>query len=400
VNVVFLHPDLGFGGAERLVVDAASHLVANGHRVVLLTARHDRARAFPATLDGSLDVRVRGGALPAQVLGRLRAPCAVARMAWLALGLRGLRPRPDVVVCDLVAHAIPLARIAGDAPVVLYCHHPDRFLASAGGDLYRWYRAPIDRLEAFGTARATRVLVNSRYTATRFRDAFPGLAAEPDVVHPGVDVLPCPDLGLDGTGPVTILAMARFDPRKNLMLAIDALGALAARLSPAAFAPVRLVIAGGYASRLREQRDGVIDLERRAALLGLADHVSIVRSPSEDERLALLSVARCVVHTATDEHFGYVPVEAMAAGRPVVAARSGGPAETVIDGETGFLCAPTPEAFGEALARLVTDPECAARMGRTGRRRVAEEFSREAFGRRFTALLTEVDASARARASA
>jgi len=254
MTVVFLHPDLGLGGAERLVVDAASHLVANGHQVVVLTAHHDRARAFPATVDGSLDVRVRGGALPAQVLGHLRAPCAIARMAWLALGLRGLRPQPDVVVCDLVAHAIPLARLAGRAPVVLYCHHPDRFLAPAGRGLYRWYRAPIDRLEAFGTAYAARVLVNSRYTAARVREAFPTLATEPDVIHPGVDVVPCADLASDATGPATILAMGRFDPRKNLALAVEALAALRARLSPEAFAPVRLVVAGGYDRHRRRAR--------------------------------------------------------------------------------------------------------------------------------------------------
>src|SRR5207253_753597 len=154
MTVVFLHPDLGLGGAERLVVDV-----------------------------------------------------------------------------DLIALAIPLARLAGRAPVVLYCHHPDRFLAPAGRGLYRWYRAPIDRLEAFGTAYAARVLVNSRYTATRVREAFPTLATEPDVIHPGVDVLPCPDLALDGTGAATILAMGRFDPRKNLVLAVEAFAALRGRLA-------------------------------------------------------------------------------------------------------------------------------------------------------------------------
>ena len=368
MTVVFLHPDLGLGGAERLVVDAASHLVANGHRVVVLTAHHDRARAFPATVDGSLDVRVRGGALPAQVLGHLRAPCAIVRMAWLALGLRGLRPQPDVVVCDLVAHAIPLARLAGRAPVVLYCHHPDRFLAPAGRGLYRWYRAPIDRLEAFGTACAARVLVNSRYTAARVREAFPTLATEPDVIHPGVDLVPCADLASDATGPATILAMERAPAgtvynvgggvEVSILQAIDTLGDIAGRQ---------------------------LELTRRPRVEG-----DVARTSADTSRLALLAAARCVVHTPADEHFGYVPVEAMAAGRPVVAARSGGPAETVVDGETGFLCTPTPEAFGEALARLVTDPGCAARLGRAGRRRAAEQFSRAAFGARFAAVLAGV----------
>ena len=398
MTVVFLHPDLGLGGAERLVVDAAAHLVAQGHRVVVLTAHHDAARAFPETVDGTLDVRVRGGALPAQVFGRLRAPCAIVRMAWLAVTLRTLRPRADVVVCDLVAHAIPLARLAGRAPVVLYCHHPDRFLAPARGGLYRWYRAPIDRLEAVATGLAARVLVNSRYTAARFHEAFPALAGTtPDVVHPGVDVLPTPDLAADTAGgPMTILCLARFDPRKNLRLAVDALDALRTRLPAPAFDALRLVFAGGYDPRLREQRETVAALEQRAAALGLADRVSFVRSPSEPERLALLAACRCVVHTPADEHFGYVPVEAMAAGRPVVAARTGGPAETIVDGETGLLCEPTAEAFADALARVVADPTYAARLGRAGRRHAAEQFSRAAFGRRFAALLHEVTSTARA----
>jgi alpha-1,3/alpha-1,6-mannosyltransferase len=397
VRIVFLHPDLGIGGAERLVVDAAAYLAAQGHRVAILTAHHDPARAFPETADGTLDVRVRGAGLPAQVFGRLRAPCAIVRMAWLAVALRALRPRPDVVVCDLVAHVIPLARRAAGAPVILYCHHPDRFVAPARGGLYRWYRKPIDSLETFATRRAARVLVNSRYTAARFRDAFPALAGTAlDIVHPGVDLLPTPDLDPDAAGvPVTILCLARFDPRKNLGLAVEALAALRTRLPAPTFARVRLVVAGGCDERLREQRETVAALERQAQALGLADRVGLVRSPTEPDRIALLAACRCVLHTPADEHFGYVPLEAMAAGRPVVAARTGGPAETVVDGETGLLCESNPDAVADALARLVGDPPYAARLGRGGRRRAAEHFSCGAFGLRFAALLRDVTSSVR-----
>lgn len=397
MNVVFLRPDMGLGGAERLIVDAATHLVAIGHRVVVLTAHHDPAWAFPETVDGTLDVRVRGGRLPPELFGRLRAANAVLRMAWLAFGLRALRPRPDVVVCDLVAHVIPFVRAVGRAPVVLYCNYPERFLARTGGRLYRWYRRPIDRLEAVGTRAAARVLVNSRHGADRFRDAFPEIVPAPEILHPGVDPLPCPDLTPEADGTVTILALGRFDPRKNLGLAVDAMAALRARSTAEEFSPVRLVLAGAFDVRLHEQRETVAELERHVAALALSDRVSIVRSPSEAERLALLARARCVVHTAVDEPFGYAPIEAMAAGRPVVAATSGGPLETVLDGQTGFLRAPHPEAFAEALSRLVTDPALAARFGATGRRRVAEAFSRARFGARFAAVLAEVHASTRSR---
>jgi len=97
----------------------------------------------------------------------------------------------------------------------------------------------------------------------------------------------------------------------------------------------------------------------------------------------------CVVHAATQEHFGYVPIEAMAAGRPVVVADSGGPAETVVEGVTGFVRSPTAEAFADALARLIVDPAASRNMGRAGREHVLARFSRHAFGLRLERLLEQ-----------
>jgi alpha-1,3/alpha-1,6-mannosyltransferase len=54
-----------------------------------------------------------------------------------------------------------------------------------------------------------------------------------------------------------------------------------------------------------------------------------------------------VLSAAVQEHFGIVPVEAMYSGRPVVACASGGPRESVLDGETGLLCEHTPRAFAQ-----------------------------------------------------
>jgi alpha-1,3/alpha-1,6-mannosyltransferase len=392
LNVAFLHPDLGLGGAERLVVDAATWLRAAGHGVVVLTAHHDPGRAFPATTDGTLDVRVRGGALPAQVLGRLRAPCAIARMAWLAAAAARLSPPPDVVFVDLVAHAIPVLRRTSRARVVLFCHFPDRLLAPARRGPYALYRLPIDALEERGTGMADRVLVNSRFTATRFREAFPRLGrVVPEVVHPGVAPIPTPDLApAPPPGPIVVLSLARFAPEKGLGLAVETLAALRTRLDAADFARLRLVMAGGFDRRLAEQRAACAALGRRAGSLGLGAQVVLRPSPTEAERRALLSECRCVVYTPADEHFGYVPVEAMAAGRPVVAVDRGGPAETVVHGETGFLCPPEPAAFADALASLVREPAVAARMGRAGRAHAAAHFSLAAFGARIEAVLSEV----------
>lgn len=399
LTVAFLHPAMGIGGAERLIVDAASGLVQAGHRTIVLTAEHDPARAFPETTDGTLDLRVHGRSIPAHVAQRLRAPCAVARMAWLAGAAARLRPRPDVVVCDLVAHAVPLTRRLVRAPVVFFCHYPDRLLAPPGGRLYHWYRAPIDRLEARGLAAADRLAVNSAFTASRLAEALGDeMPSAPVVLHPGVAPSSVATLPDDpGDEPLLVLSIARFDPRKNLLLAVEALAEVRARLPPALFDRVRLVLAGAHEPRFADQVRLMRALERRTSDLGLGGSIELRPSPDERELGALLAASRVVVSTPPEEHFGYVPLEAMAAGRPVVAVNAGGPAETIVDGTTGMLRPPTPEAFGEALAQLLREPSLAARMGRAGTAHVARAFSRAAFQRRFEALVRDAADGVRAR---
>jgi glycosyltransferase involved in cell wall biosynthesis len=89
-----------------------------------------------------------------------------------------------------------------------------------------------------------------------------------------------------------------------------------------------------------------------------------------------------------------VLLEAMAAGRPVVATPVGGTPELVVDGETGLLVPPRdPEALAAALRRVLEDRELAARLGEAGRRRVSERFTLEAMTRRMLELYDEVVAA-------
>ncbi len=392
-SIGFIHPDLGIGGAERLVVDAATHLSRAGHRVVLFTSHHDRSHCFDETIDGSLDVRVYGGLIPLHVRQRLRAPCAIARMHYLAGRLALDKEGFDLIFCDLVPHVIAALRLLTRAKIIFYCHFPDKFMAPGREGWYRWYRTPIDRLEETTTGMAHRVLVNSKFTAVAFRRAFPNLRGCPlEVIYPGVNV---PDYAYSNvaTGQngekVSIMSIARYERGKNVQLAIEALALLRAQLSSQAFDRIELVVAGGFDGRLAEHRETIAELEALARQRGLGHQVVFLRSLPQQELRARLAVCRCVVHTATHEHFGYVPLEAMAAGRPVVVANCGGPAETVVDGTTGYLRRPTPQAFADALARLITDTEAASEMGRAGRTHVQAHFSRQAFGIKLERLLEE-----------
>ena len=81
-----------------------------------------------------------------------------------------------------------------------------------------------------------------------------------------------------------------------------------------------------------------------------------------------------VAPSAWPEPFGVVVLEAMAAGRPVIASRIGGLPDMVIDGETGVLIPPDdPAALRAALERLLADRDLREQLGQAGQRRV-EQF--------------------------
>lgn len=103
-------------------------------------------------------------------------------------------------------------------------------------------------------------------------------------------------------------------------------------------------------------------------------------------KATLLSSSRLLVYTPRNEHFGIVPLEAMLAGIPVLAADEGGPTETVVDGETGWLRDVTKiEDWTQVMRLALADAkgeEKLKHMGRKGRKRVKAEFSKEKMAER------------------
>jgi phosphatidylinositol alpha-1,6-mannosyltransferase len=83
------------------------------------------------------------------------------------------------------------------------------------------------------------------------------------------------------------------------------------------------------------------------------------------------------------EGFGIVFLEANACGKPVVAARSGGIPDAVIDGTTGLLVEPDhQEELTDAIVRVLSNPTVARDLGQNGRRRVVQEASWDHVSRR------------------
>ncbi len=89
---------------------------------------------------------------------------------------------------------------------------------------------------------------------------------------------------------------------------------------------------------------------------------------SDDALVDLYSKALCVYYAPHNEDYGYVTLEGMASGRPIITATdSGGVLEFVRDNETGFIAEPTSESIGKAINRLVEDGTLPRKLGTAGR---------------------------------
>lgn len=213
LRIAFLHPDLGIGGAERLVVDAALALQECGHLVDIFTSHHDPAHCFEETRNGTLRVFVSGDHLPRSFFGAGAILCAILRNLWAGcsilsswcdagpqLNAAGTAPLPgvplanyDVFFVDQLSIALPLLCAApATARSFFYCHFPDQLLTRRTSLLKRLYRLPFDVAEELTTGAADAIVVNSRFTAQTYAATFARLAArgprcQPAVLYPSIN---------------------------------------------------------------------------------------------------------------------------------------------------------------------------------------------------------------------
>ncbi|HET8580415.1 MAG TPA: glycosyltransferase [Nitrospiraceae bacterium] len=169
-------------------------------------------------------------------------------------------------------------------------------------------------------------------------------------------------------GQAVIGSVGRLEHEKGHEVLIRAMSAICDRVPDAC-----LLIAGSDPWRYGEELQSIIDgmdVGDRVRLIGFQEDV-----PSFLHALDVFAFA------SRSEGFGQVIIEAMAAGRPVVANRIPPMTEIVVDGETGLLVEPdNRHALAEAIRWLLTHPDDGKRMGARGRDRVYKHFSVERMG--------------------
>jgi alpha-1,3/alpha-1,6-mannosyltransferase len=353
-------------------------------------------------------VRVRGNTIvPSTILGRFWILCAILRQVHLILQIILFSDElkqlaPSSFFLDQLSAGIPLLRLLQPRPrVIFYCHFPDKLLAKKGGLLKALYRGPFDWLESWSTGCSDTIVVNSNFTKSIFGEAFPSLKhREPGVVYPCVDTNV--DESIEATplwkNKKVLLSINRFEKKKDVALAIRAF----AGLSPREREDGRLVIAGGYDPKVAE------NVTTYTELCGLSDSLKLKHATAKtiitaqaipDDisvlflhsvpnafKATLLSTSRLLVYTPRNEHFGIVPLEAMLVGTPVLAANEGGPTETVVSGQTGWLRDVSKvQDWTEVMRIALEDGDGEQRMkemGKWGRDRVVAEFSTEKLAER------------------
>jgi glycosyltransferase involved in cell wall biosynthesis len=252
-----------------------------------------------------------------------------------------------------------------------YCHTPLKILHDEDTRAALQLQSPTKyaALRVLGPAfaaadrsmwrRYMHVFANSAETRRRIARARLRAAEDVEVLEPGVD--------LDRIAPGAaararrLVLAGRIMWQKNIELAVDAIRLLEPKTSD-----VELVVAGAVDEKSRNYLDA---LRTRAA--GLP--VEFRPDPTDDELTELYRTSTAALFTARNEDFGIVPLEAMAAGTPVLAVDNGGPRETVLDGRTGWLLPPTAEAFARQIQRVLGGSDDIDAMRAPARRR-AEEF--------------------------
>jgi phosphatidylinositol alpha-1,6-mannosyltransferase len=179
----------------------------------------------------------------------------------------------------------------------------------------------------------------------------------------------------------TILTVGRWDPAERYKGGDTLIAALPRILqsSPDTF----LVLVGDGGDRPR--------LERLAHDLGVLKRTRFLHGLTQHEIFACYASCDIFALPSAGEGFGFVFLEAMAYGKPVIGGAHGGTLDVIEDGVTGWLVPHGDiEHLSRALESLLADPERAREMGARGRERVLRTFSFEQFQTKLTQILNDV----------
>jgi glycosyltransferase involved in cell wall biosynthesis len=362
----------GLGGTQRVVLDLAAHLPAHGYHPIIICpeegvfTEHARAQALDVLISSPDDTW--------NVYGRSTRALSYVSPRRLA-SLPGSWGR---LYADLRRHNIALVHCNGLR---------DMLLAAPAARLARlptlWHvhgLTALPWLEALAARLVQQVVLVSHGMVSYWN--LPSWAIPPHrVVHNGLRF--CGEHRVPasvGRARTDIVAVGVLHPRKGYEILLRAMQDVAR-----AIPNVRCKIVGG------EWGDGSYGRHLRALShqLGVEHHVTFMGHQQDVQ--AIMAESSVMAIPSRQETFGMVALEAMIVGKPIVACKTGGLAEIVVQGETGFLVPPErPDLMAASLITLLQNPKVLEQMQEQGQQRAITFFSADRMAAAFAAIYTEM----------
>ena len=366
MHVVYLYPHFSYpGGAGKVVLETAKRLVKMGVKVSIIaqSGNSEILKGYPG-----IQFEFIGGPLPNSLSYWIRYFGIYKRVEKIL----------DTISPDIIFPQVFPANYWGflykkhnpNIPCIWFCHDPNamvndfrvinglpapmRFFATLSNPIIKFFDKKM-------ISRADAIIVNSNFTAIRCKMIYGILKTE--TAYPGVDINEFPIAPEDKER--YFLCVSRLDYCKRIDLVIKSVFLMKKKEKP-----IKLVIVGDGSEKKK--------LVRQSEKLGLSENVFFLGMIDRERLIPLYAKALCVVFPSIDEPFGIVPIEAQAAWTPVIASKTGGPTESIVDGETGFLINPdSSDELMDKILYFMQNPSIAESMGISSRKNVSDNFTWE-----------------------
>lgn len=349
MKIMFLSTGMGLGGAEQQIIYISSQLHQRGHEVFIISLSPLGPMGREAREMGLL-------------IDSLKIPRGMPDPRALVRMIQQIRKwRPDILCCFMF-HANVLGRVAGrlaGVPVLISSIRNENF----GGKRRDLAMRITDRMGDVTTTNsslAAESLIRRRVVPIeRFRVIPNGIITNHFQLPGALRTISRNKLGI-GNDSFLWLAVGRLKEQKDYFTLLRAIGRIAE-------SNIHLIVAGpgpleGQLKLLARE----LSVEKKIHFLGFRQDIPW-----------LLAASDGFVLSSSWEGMPNVVMEALAAGKPVVATNVGGVPELVIDGKSGYLISPgSPEALAGAMLRVMELSEAHRHsMGEYGRKYIQENYS-------------------------
>ena len=287
----------------------------------------------------------------------------------------------DLIISSATGAYFPNSLNKKNAKLICYCHTPPRYLYGlptarkfTQNKIIRFVVEIVNHFLRISDFRYSQnvdqYIANSKTTAARIKKFYRKQAI---IINPPVEL---PNNNLQSTiddRQSYFLAGGRLARAKRFDIAIQACNQLGLKLK---------IFGRDFSNTLEDLKK--ISASSAKDFASAESNIEFIGEVTQQEKAQLYQNAKAFIFSADQEDFGIVPVESMAYGCPVIAYRSGGVTETVVDGKTGvFFDELTPESCVQAIKKFqklkIKSSDCISR---------ASEFSTAKFISKIKKLLT------------